>query len=107
MLRRSRSPLLAVVLLALGVTRAVPAGAVTTLQCTQADNTLLVCHGNPCIVSQDFRTLPPAGCDLDFGTREVIFRGNFDVGSATLTVHAGKIRVEGAANLRAQDANGA
>jgi hypothetical protein len=47
---------------------------------------------DPCIVLSH---TAPAGCDLDFGDREVIFRGTFDVGTASLTVQARRISVEG------------
>ncbi len=47
----------------------------------------------------------PAGCELDFGTRKIIFTGTFDVGSAdanagALVVRAGQIEVKGALKAR-------
>src|SRR4051812_15331024 len=47
----------------------------------------------------------PAGCELDFGTRKVIFQGTFDVGAKMLVVRAGQIEVRGALKAR-PDNNG-
>src|SRR5580765_8232893 len=94
----------AIALVLLFTVAAAPAGAVQELPCNQTDNTALVCTGNPCTITQDFHAT--GGCTLDFGTRAVVFKGNFDVDGATLTVVAGEIRVEGTANVRAQGLNG-
>jgi len=75
--------------------------AATQIQCNQADNTKLLCRGDPCTVSQDFAA--PTGCVLDFGAREVIFKGAFDVASAVLAVSARSVRVDGV--LRASPGN--
>ncbi len=75
------------------------------LVCNQADNTRLFpgCSpsGSSCTVSADYSA--PAGCDLDFGNRDVIFTGNFDVGSATLSVTARTITVASQLNARPAD----
>jgi cysteine-rich repeat protein len=46
----------------------------------------------------------PAGCELDFGSRKVVFTGTFDVDNTTLIVRAGQIEVKGALKARS-DAN--
>ena len=95
----------ALVLTLLAITR--PNGALAILlSCTQPGgptaNAALVCIGNPCVVSQNFEA--PDGCELDFGTRTVVFLSTIDASSAALTVRAGTIRVEG--RLFARDTAG-
>ncbi len=53
----------------------------------------------------------PAGCNLDFGTRRVVFTGTFDVSNPTarassLVVTAGQIEVDGAIKARADNNQG-
>ena len=77
-----------------GVAQAVP------IVCNQACNTCLVCSTptGTCTVSNDLEA--PAGCELDFGSRNVVFKGTFDVGSAKLNVKAHNITVQGQLKAR-------
>ncbi len=64
--------------------------------CDQPDNTVLFCRptANPCVISGTFDV--PAGCQLDFGGRDVKFQGDFNVdGAALFTVQAHKIDIDG------------
>ena len=75
--------------------------------CDQACNTCLVgCPPNAvsCTVSNDFEA--PAGCVLDFGNRNVVFKGTFDVGSSALTVTARAITVQGQLKARSETTRG-
>ncbi|MEO6026633.1 MAG: hypothetical protein ABIR79_07195, partial [Candidatus Binatia bacterium] len=66
----------------------------------------------PCSPTTQVCTIPggsaPAGCELDFGNRKVIFTGTFDVSAqnanaATLIVRAGQIEVRGALKARSDN----
>jgi hypothetical protein len=65
-----------------------------------ASNTALVCTtpAGTCNVVSDFTATD--GCDLDFGNRDVVFAGQFDVNSAFLTVKARTITVQRRMNAR-------
>lgn len=70
-----------------------------------ANNAPLVgCSPNAttCTVISDYTAA--AGCNLNFGNRDVVFKGSFDVGSAVLAVKARTITVQGQLNARS-DAN--
>jgi len=67
-------------------------------------NANLLCVGNPCVVSSNFEA--PAGCVVDFGTREVRFQSTIDVGFATLDATAGKIVLGSTGKLYARSTSG-
>jgi len=81
-----------------------PVGYAAT-QCDQGPTVNPVILGcapgvDPCVVlDHDI----PAGCDLDFGDRAVVFAGTLDVGTAALTVRAARITVDGQLHARADD----
>jgi cysteine-rich repeat protein len=51
-----------------------------------------------CNIVSDF--VAPGGCELDFGNRDVVFKGSFDVDSATLRVKARTISVQSQVRAR-------
>ncbi len=92
-------------LFALALTVAAPPLAHAATQCDQGPTVNPVILGcapgvDPCVIlDHDI----PAGCELDFGDRAVIFAGALDVGRATLTVHAARITVDGQLHARSDD----
>src|SRR6185369_3244945 len=92
------------VALGLGLALASAAEAVVCNQTPQGNTLLFGCSpfSSTCTLSG---ASAPAGCELDFGTRKVIFTGTFDVGGSALVVRAGQIQVNGALKARS-DSNG-
>src|SRR5436853_7597519 len=81
----------------------------TVCNLTPENNAILFA---PCGPTTQVCTIPggsaPAGCELDFGTRKVIFTGTFDVSAqnanaGTLVVRAGQIEVRGALKARSDN----
>ena len=59
--------------------------------------------GGTCNVVSDFTV--PAGCTIDFGNRDVVFKGTFDVGSTFLTATARSFTVQGGSLKARSDTN--
>lgn len=73
--------------------------------CARGGNTCLVACGSTgtCTIGNAYTA--PAGCVLDFGDRDVVFRNTFDVGRATLSVKARSIAVQGQLRARSDGAD--
>jgi hypothetical protein len=92
-----------------GVTLFPVVGEAAVCNLTPENNPILFA---PCGPNTQVCTIPggsaPAGCELDFGTRKVVFTGTFDVSASnanagTLIVRAGQIEVRGALKARSDD----